>query len=480
MFMGFGDLAPGGSYYAGPVSADGSTVVGRIVYPLVGGASFLWTVEGGFVGLLGDLPGGHFSTRARAVSADGSVVVGEASSSASTAYLEPFRWTADGGMVSLGDFAGGRFKGFARGVSADGSVVVGASEGASGQEAFRWTSDSGMVGLGDLPGGPFFSYASGISADGSLIVGSSKSATGMEAYRWTADSGMVGLGFRSAALAVSSDGSTVVVVVAEQPYLWTADGGMVSLGSLPGAIDSQPLAISGDGSVVVGYSVSDLYEEEAFVWDADHGMRVLQDVLANDYGLDLTGWSLKGASGISDDGLTIVGMGVSPSGKREAWIAVIPEPTTAVEIDIKPGSDPNPINPFSRGVIPVAILTTEDFDALTVDEDSVRFGPAEAEKRHKQAHVEDVDGDGDLDLLLHFSTQETGIALGDTEACLTGQTYDGVPIMGCDSVRTVPPGGSAVSTTVSSAVSSTNCGLGAELALLLPPLMWLWRRRSRY
>jgi hypothetical protein len=112
---------------------------------------------------------------------------------------------------------------------------------------------------------------------------------------------------------------------------------------------------------------------------------------------------------------------------------------TPVQVDIKPGSDPNSINLKSKGVIPVAILTTEDFDALTVDEDSVLFGPAEAEKRHKRAHVEDVDDDGDLDLVLHFRTQDTGIAPGDTEACLIGQTYDGVPIMGCDSVRTVPP-----------------------------------------
>jgi probable HAF family extracellular repeat protein len=475
MFMGLGDLAPGGYYFAGPVSADGSTVLGRIIYPPVAEA-FLWTAEGGIVGL-GDLPGGSFSSSPRAVSADGSVVVGVSSGSAGQ---ESFRWTSSSGMVGLGDFEGGDFHGSALDVSADGSVVVGWSWGSAGQEAFRWTSGSGMVGLGDFEGGPFFSYARGVSADGSVVVGSSKSATGMEAYRWTADSGMVGLGFRSAALAVSSDGSTVVVVVADQPFLWTADGGMVSLGSLPGAINSQPMAISGDGSVVVGYSASAL-GKEAFLWDADHGMRVLQDVLANDYGLDLTGWSLEGASGISDDGLTIVGGGVSPSGKREAWIATIPEPTTAVEIDIRPGSDPNSINPFSRGVVPVAILTSEDFDALTVDADSVLFGPTEAEKKHKQAHVEDVDGDGDLDLLLHFRTPDTGIALGATEACVTGETYDGVPIEGCDSVRTVPPHGSGVSTTASSAVSSTSCGLGVELALVLPPLMWLsWRRRSRY
>jgi hypothetical protein len=131
---------------------------------------------------------------------------------------------------------------------------------------------------------------------------------------------------------------------------------------------------------------------------------------------------------------------------QDEWIAVANElnflliaQTQIIEVGIKPDSDPNSINPFRRGVIPVAILTTEDFDALTVDADSVRFGPAEAEKRHKQAHVEDVDGDGDLDLLLHFRTQDTGIAPGDTEACLSGQTHDGVPITGCDSVRTVPP-----------------------------------------
>jgi hypothetical protein len=110
-----------------------------------------------------------------------------------------------------------------------------------------------------------------------------------------------------------------------------------------------------------------------------------------------------------------------------------------VEIDIKPGSHPNSIDTRSKGVIPVAILSTEGFDALMVDADSVRFGPDEAEKRHKRAHVKDVDHDGDLDLMLHFRTRETGIAPGDNEACLVGETYDGVPLMACDSVRTVPP-----------------------------------------
>jgi hypothetical protein len=125
-----------------------------------------------------------------------------------------------------------------------------------------------------------------------------------------------------------------------------------------------------------------------------------------------------------------VNMGVSEPGD---WIRVV---TAATEIDIKPGSDPNSINPMSKGVIPVAILTTEYFDATQVDAETVVF--AGAMKEHRRAHVEDADYDGDLDLVLHFATRDTDIAPGDTYACLTGETYDGMPIIGCDSVRTVP------------------------------------------
>jgi len=57
-------------------------------------------------------------------------------------------------------------------------------------------------------------------------------------------------------------------------------------------------------------------------------MRSLKEVLTNDYGLDLTGWTLEHANGISADGRTIVGKGFNPSGRLEAWMAVIPEPTT--------------------------------------------------------------------------------------------------------------------------------------------------------
>ena len=112
-------------------------------------------------------------------------------------------------------------------------------------------------------------------------------------------------------------------------------------------------------------------------------------------------------------------------------------PFVTVEIDIKPGSYPNSINPRSKGVIPVALLTTDTFDALTIDGDTVRFGPAEAAIAHRSPHFEDVDADGDIDAVFHFKTQKSGIECGDTWASLTGQTTDGIFIEVEDTIRTV-------------------------------------------
>jgi hypothetical protein len=131
-------------------------------------------------------------------------------------------------------------------------------------------------------------------------------------------------------------------------------------------------------------------------------------------------------------------------------IALLADPgcETEVAIDIKPGSFPNSINPRSQGVIPVAILTTSvadgdqlDFDATTVDPTSAGFGPDSAMDNDGVGQIEDVDGDGDMDLVLHFRTEDTGIDCGDTEADLTGETYSGEVIVGSDSIRTVGCGG---------------------------------------
>jgi hypothetical protein len=118
-----------------------------------------------------------------------------------------------------------------------------------------------------------------------------------------------------------------------------------------------------------------------------------------------------------------------------------------VDIDIKPGSDPNSINCRNKkGIVTIAILTTDDFDATTVDHTTVTFeGALEAHVNKKtgepRRHEGDVDGDGDLDLVFHFRFGDTGLDCFSTEGTLVGETYDGIQVEGIDAVRMVGQGG---------------------------------------
>ena len=113
---------------------------------------------------------------------------------------------------------------------------------------------------------------------------------------------------------------------------------------------------------------------------------------------------------------------------------------STVDIDIKPGSSPNSINPANRGTIPIAILSTATFLApRDVDVNSLMFGHTgyEASLEFCNVNGEDVDRDGVLDLVCHFNTVQTGLQRGDTLGYLTGMTTEGFPVFGVDSVRIV-------------------------------------------
>ncbi|RMG96318.1 MAG: glycosyl hydrolase family protein [Chloroflexi bacterium] len=87
-----------------------------------------------------------------------------------------------------------------------------------------------------------------------------------------------------------------------------------------------------------------------------------------------------------------------------------------------------------NGVVPVVILTTDKFDATTVDHNSVRFGlAAEAHTDKKtgvaKRHEGDFEGDGDTDLIFHFRVKDTGYDCDSTSLTLTGTTFAGEPVI---------------------------------------------------
>ena len=108
-----------------------------------------------------------------------------------------------------------------------------------------------------------------------------------------------------------------------------------------------------------------------------------------------------------------------------------------INIDILPGSNVNPINLKSNGVIPVAILGSNIFDVKTIKLETLRFGPKEALPAHKLycGHFEDVNSDGIIDLVSHYLLKETGITAGLNEACINGMTINGQTVKGCDRIQ---------------------------------------------
>ncbi len=329
--------------YAFGVSADGGVVVGYAsLTPPIAYEGFRWTPAGGMValGVLGAGVPGVVQTNsiAQAVSADGTVIVGE--STDGTNGGQAFRWTQATGMVGLGFVGNSGYRySAATGVSTDGSVVVGSSTYSGNYEqAFRWTQAGGTVGLGFLNSSIASpnSAASGVSGDGTIVVGNSYYATNQyEAIRWTQATGMTGLGFvggggsspYSSAYGISQDGTVIVgyssdASNATQPFRWTQSGGIVGLGLIGGGGTTHygyANATNADGSIVVGSSSNATNVYEAFRWTQATGIQSL-NVLLKNVGVNLGGWTLNSANAITPDGQIIVGYGTDSTHHSEAYL----------------------------------------------------------------------------------------------------------------------------------------------------------------
>ncbi len=115
---------------------------------------------------------------------------------------------------------------------------------------------------------------------------------------------------------------------------------------------------------------------------------------------------------------------------------------TPVDIDIKPGSPENTVNLGSRGITKVAILGSVDFDATQVDPSTVKLADARVRVKgngQPLTTIQDTNGDGFLDLVLHIDTEGFDLTDGDVSATLTGRTLiSDEAIEGEDVVRVVP------------------------------------------
>lgn len=190
---------------------------------------------------------------------------------------------------------------------------------------------------------------------------------------------------------------------------------------------NDALAALGSSMTITADSAFDPY-----VWSTATGPQITVDPLTADVATFTYAWSSQVAGGT----VLFYGTGGQPFVAYEE--TAVPGPYEVI-IDIKRRA----INcSNAKGVIAVAILTTADFDATIVDHTTVTFeGASETHFDRRtgelRRHEEDVDYDGDTDLVFHFRLSETELSCDSTEATLMGETFDGLAIQGTDAVRMI-------------------------------------------
>lgn len=363
-----GVLPGGNSSGATGVSADGTAVAGSAT--IAGDSTshaFRWTRAGGMqdLGTLAEFAGSD----GFAISADGTAVTG-------SSWIYAFRWTVAGGMENLGTF--GWASAVGRAVNADGSAVAGyvRDENPVHILAFRWTGD--LQDIGHLPGGTD-AQAYAISADGSVVAGAGIAEFGERAFRWEngsmQDLGPF-LGGYSWAYGISADGAVIVGVggyPSVHAFRWTSAGGFQDLGVPEGCRASGAFAISGDGAAVTGWIALSEGGSRPALWRQELGMVDLHEYLTA-AGVDLTGWILSSATGLSSDGSAICGSG-RYNGAQRAWLVTgLPVPcrpdfdgdgfVTGIDFDLY-------VQAFEAGSMASdfdgdGFVTGSDFDAYVV------------------------------------------------------------------------------------------------------------------
>lgn len=317
--------------YPTGISGDGSVIVGG---PEDNGSSTVgsavrWTNSGANVELL-VTPVGTVNSSAKAISTDGSAIVGWVA--ANSAPSQALLWTS-GGFQILTDLAGTTGGSKALGVSSTGSFVVGVGNLSNVDQAVRWrTSDNSVLGLGQLAGGSG-SRAAAVSSDGGIVIGTAFNASSSQrAFIWRESTStmselqmLAGAYNQSAANGISADGSIVAGRVwgslGRATYWTTSDNVAHDMGTLAGDNNSGATAISANGQVIVGHSSNSGGDYRAFRWTQATGMQSVGQWLAGAGVSVPAGWKLLGATAVNQDGSVLVGDGTDASSNDVNWLA---------------------------------------------------------------------------------------------------------------------------------------------------------------
>jgi alpha-tubulin suppressor-like RCC1 family protein len=187
------------------------------------------------------------------VSADGAAIIGSHSPG------DGWRWEDDSAVILTGLYS-------ARSISYDGSIVVGFSEdGPNDKKAVVWR-DGLIEEYPNLPASPTH-----VSGDGNVIMGEDADNLGI-IFRWKdGELTHLGRGYfaegEPASQDLSEDGSILIAtsrkwVTGELRATIWVDGVMQDLGTLPGDDESTAMAISADGTMIVGSSINSLTDRQ--------------------------------------------------------------------------------------------------------------------------------------------------------------------------------------------------------------------------
>lgn len=296
------------------ISYDGKTVTGSGDSPNGDLVAFLWSEE---EGLRTPLPAGVTGSIGWGLSEDGGTLVGNIHAGGPAA--QAFRWNAAEGFVPMCDPAQGYSTAY--GVSGDGRLIVGADN--NQHRGFRWSSATGYLPTGlqlaldvnragnAITGAPVGRWLNGVLTPIPLLPGATS-----------------GYGY-----GISDDGGSVCGTMTgggiDRAFVWTASAGVVAIQDASGTPMSAASAISGDGSVVVGWGPT---ASGMFVWTWGRGVQDLSEVID---GPIPSGLEVPRLRDISGNGRVAVGGDV-----YRAFVATISVHCTAdFDGDGVPGSD---------------------------------------------------------------------------------------------------------------------------------------------